>query len=210
MPELDDLADAVRDLIARVRTVDAPPGVLADATAQVRAVVEDLTPFVYAGPYQQASLRIPEGMRPELEGRQPAEFFPYSPIVGPRNPLSPPVRMWIDGDVLRGEVTFGAPYNGPPSMVHGGVIALLFDELLGAANVVHGVGAFTGTLRVRYERPTPLGKPLRMVGWVDRMEGRKVFTLGELLHDGVVTARAEGIFVRTEVLKGLDAGGDGT
>jgi acyl-CoA thioesterase FadM len=76
--------------------------------------------------------------------------------------------------------------------------------------VVHGVGAFTGTLTVRYERPTPLAKPLEMVAWVDRMEGRKVHTQGELRHDGAVTARAEGVFVRTEVLKGLDAGGGGT
>jgi acyl-coenzyme A thioesterase PaaI-like protein len=208
--ELEDLTEAVRDLIDRVRTVDAPPGVLTDALAQVRAVVDDLTPFAYGGPYQQASLRLPEGARPELEGRQPSEFFPYSPIVGPRNPLAPPVRMWTDGDRMCGEVTLRAAYNGPPSMVHGGVIALIFDELLGATNVVHGVGAFTGTLTVRYERPTPLGKPLEMVGWVDRMEGRKVFTLGELLHDGVVTARAEGVFIRTEMLRGLDGGDGGT
>jgi acyl-coenzyme A thioesterase PaaI-like protein len=209
VPELEDLTDAVRELIDRVRTIDAPADVLTDALAQVRAVVDDLTPFAYRGPYQQASLRLPEGAHPELAGRQPSEFFPYSPVVGPRNPLAPPVRMWTDGDRLRGEVTLRAPYNGPPSMVHGGVIALIFDELLGAANVVHGVGAFTGTLTVRYERPTPLAKPLEMVAWVDRMEGRKVYTQGELRHDGAVTARAEGVFVRTEVLKGLDADGGG-
>jgi acyl-coenzyme A thioesterase PaaI-like protein len=205
----DDLTDGVRELIDRVRTLDAPEDVVADALAQVRAVVNDLAPYTYAGPYQQGALRVPEGQRPALEGLEPHEFFPYSPIVGPRNPIAPPVRMWRDGDRLRGEVTLRAAYNGPPSMVHGGVIALIFDELLGATNVIHGVGAFTGTLSVRYERPTPLGKPIEMVGWVDRMEGRKVFTSGELLHDGAVTARAEGVFIRTELLRGLDAGGGG-
>jgi acyl-coenzyme A thioesterase PaaI-like protein len=205
---LEQLADAVRDLIDRVRTVDAPDDVIATATAQVRAVVADLAPFVWRGPYQQATLRMSEGARPALEGRAPEEFFPYSPIVGPRNPIAPPVRMWIDGDRLQGEVTLRAAYNGPPQMVHGGVIALIFDELLGAVNVVHGVGAFTGTLTVRYERPTPLGQPLEMTGWVERMEGRKVFTEGELRFDGQVTARAQGVFIRTELLRGLAADGD--
>ena len=55
-----------------------------------------------------------------------------------------------------------------------------------------------GTLTVRYERPTPIGQPLTFDAWVDRTEGRKVFTLGTISADGVVTARAEGVFVRVE------------
>jgi acyl-coenzyme A thioesterase PaaI-like protein len=201
VPEpIEELNEAVRALIDRVRRLDAPDESVAAATAQVRSVVDALDGFAYDGPFQQATLRTPEDGRPMLAGKTPEQFFPYSPIVGPRNPLSPPVRMWIDGERMRGQVTLGAPYNGPPSMVHGGMIALIFDELLGAVNVVHEAGAFTGTLTVRYERPTPIGKPLEMVAWVDRMEGRKVFTVGELSHDGAVTARAEGIFIRSPLL----------
>jgi hypothetical protein len=211
-PEHDiaQLNDAVRALIERVRTLDAPADAIADATAQVRAVIDDLTPFAYDGPCQQGALRVSEGGGPALVGTEPHEFFPYSPIVGPRNPISPPVRMWRDGDRMLGAVTLRAPYAGPPEMVHGGVIALIFDELLGAVNVVHGMGAFTGTLTVRYERPTPLGRPLEMTGWIERVEGRKVFTEGELRHDGQVTARAQGVFILTSLLRGLGEDGAGT
>jgi acyl-coenzyme A thioesterase PaaI-like protein len=195
-----DLVDAVRELITHVRTLDAPDDVLVDATRAVEKVVAALAPHTSPGPYQQAALRQPDDGLPLLRGESPDEFFPYSPIVGPLNPIAPPVRMWVDGDRLRGEVTLGPAYNGPPSMVHGGVIALVFDELLGALNVVHDLGGFTGTLSVRYERPTPLGRSLEMVAWLDRVEGRKVFTRGELRHDGAVTARAEGIFIRSELL----------
>jgi hypothetical protein len=194
-----ELTDAVRELIACVRTIDAPDDVLVDAARAVEDVVALLAPYTYEGPYQQATLRPPADGRPILRSESPNEFFPYSPIVGPLNPLAPPVRMWMDGQRLRGEVTLGAPYNGPPSMVHGGVIALVFDELLGALAVVHELGGFTGTLSVRYERPTPLDKRLEMTAWLDRVEGRKVFVLGELHHDAMVTARAEGIFIRSSV-----------
>jgi acyl-coenzyme A thioesterase PaaI-like protein len=210
MPELERLNDAVRDLIDRVRTIDAPADVIADATAHVRALVDELSPFTYRGPYQQGALRMPEGGGPAMQGLEPPEFFPYSPIVGPLNPIAPPVRMWSHGDRMRGEASFRAAYTGPPTMVHGGVIALVFDELLGAANVINGVGAFTGTLSVRYERPTPLGEPIEMEAWIERTEGRKVFARGEMRHRGAVTARAEGVFIRTGLLGRPDVGGAGT
>jgi len=82
-------------------------------------------------------------------------------------------------------------------MVHGGIIALAFDELLGTTNVCLGLGGFTGTLSVRYERPTPIETELTMEAHVDRTEGRKVFTVGTISHAGEVTARAEGVFIRT-------------
>jgi acyl-coenzyme A thioesterase PaaI-like protein len=82
-------------------------------------------------------------------------------------------------------------------MVHGGIIALVFDELLGATNVCHGLGGFTGTLSIRYERPTPIETELVLDAWVDRTEGRKVFTVGTISFNGEVTARAEGIFIQT-------------
>ena len=65
-------------------------------------------------------------------------------------------------------------------MVHGGIIALLFDELLGMANVCTGVGGFTGTLSVRYERPTPLHGELELEGTVESVEGRKVTSVGTI------------------------------
>jgi len=205
---LATLNDAIRDLIEAARTIDAPDDVVKRATTAINAVVDDLRPHRYEGPYQQAQLRAPADGQRELQGDEPAEFFPYSPVVGPLNPLAPPVTMHFDGERLHGEVTFGAPYNGPPSMVHGGIIALTFDELLGALNVMKDLGGFTGTLSVRYERPTPLGRPLEMSAWIDRVEGRKVYPVGELRHDGVVTARAEGIFIQSELLphRAHDAG----
>jgi hypothetical protein len=100
-----------------------------------------------------------------------------------------------------GRVRYGYAYEGPPGCVHGGVIAAAFDEVLGFAQSLGGRPGMTGTLTVKYRRPTPLDTDLIFEGWVDRIEGRKIFTQGRCLADGVVTAEAEGLFISVDFEK---------
>jgi acyl-coenzyme A thioesterase PaaI-like protein len=142
-------------------------------------------------------------------GMHPQDHFPTSPMIGFANPISPPVEVWAvlgeDGQrEIRGRVTFDYPFEGPPTCVHGGVIAELFDELLGLSNILAGVGAMTGTLTVRYRRPTPLLAPLELAARHTGQDGRKVFAWGGLYHQGELTAEAEGVFILVEVQRMLD------
>jgi acyl-coenzyme A thioesterase PaaI-like protein len=98
-----------------------------------------------------------------------------------------------DGIHMRG--TFPAAYQGPPGYVHGGWVALAFDELLGMANIAAGHPGMTGRLTVRYLKPTPLHRPVELHGRTERVEGRRIVSTGEMIVDGVVTAEAEGLFV---------------
>jgi acyl-coenzyme A thioesterase PaaI-like protein len=157
-----------------------------------------LSPHVVDSIPAQNALRAAYPERDQFATGDPARFFPYSPVVGPLNPIAPPVTFAFDGERLSGTGTLLAPYTGPPGMVHGGVVALVIDELLGATNACLGLGAYTGTLSIRYERPTPIGVELAFEAWVDRTEGRKVFTVGTISAGGEVTARAEGVFIRVE------------
>lgn len=191
-----ELTDALRGAIEAARRADAPADVLAharDLVAQAAALLGG--EHRYAGPIMQGALREMKRELFQADVSDPVNYFPYSPIVGPHNAIAPPVRMRLDGKIMRGEVTVPAQYVGPPGMVHGGVIALIFDELLGAANVSMGYGGFTGTLSVRYINRTPIEEPLTMSAWIDRIERRKVFTVGELRHGDIITATAEGIFI---------------
>ena len=190
------VADATRRLVAALRLADAPTDDLAQAGALVTRAARLLEPHVVEATTMQGALR-PEvsGMLPPPSD-DPSAFFPYSPVVGPLNPLAPPIRLRFDGERMTGTTVLEASYVGPPNSVHGGVIALVFDELLGSTNVCLGLGAFTGTLSVRYERTTPVGAELVLESWLDRIEGRKVFTKGTISDAGGVTARAEGIFIR--------------
>jgi hypothetical protein len=142
-------------------------------------------------------------------GVHPQDHFPTSPMIGFSNPIAPPVELWAvlgpDGQrELRGRVTFDYPYEGPPTCVHGGVIAELFDELLGLSNILVGLGAMTGTLTVKYRRPTPLLAPIELAARHTGTEGRKVYAWGGIYHEGELTAEAEGIFIHVAPSRMLD------
>jgi hypothetical protein len=130
----------------------------------------------------------------------PQDFFPTSPMIGYASPIAPPVDFWAaelpDGSrELQGRAWFDYQYEGPPTCVHGGIIAELFDELLGSTNILVGRAGFTGTLTIRYRRPTPLRTELALRARQTGIEGRKIFAWGGIYHDGQLTAEADGIFI---------------
>jgi acyl-coenzyme A thioesterase PaaI-like protein len=97
----------------------------------------------------------------------------YSPVYGPGNPLAPPLQVTHSADGrVSASVTLGKAYEGPPGLVHGGVIATLLDHVLARAPRSAGHGGLTGSLTVRYRRPVPLGTPLVLEAYVASREGR--------------------------------------
>jgi hypothetical protein len=173
---------------------------VAEAARQMGAVADRL----------EAAARAEKRTRnqPVAEGH-PQDIFPTSPVIGFANPVAPPVEVWaVEGEnggrEVRGRVTLGYAYEGPPTCVHGGVIAELFDELLGMANILAGQGAMTGTLTIRYRRPTPLLAPLQLAARHTGKEGRKVFAWGGIYAQGELTAEAEGVFIEVPPDRMLD------
>jgi acyl-coenzyme A thioesterase PaaI-like protein len=124
-------------------------------------------------------------------------FHDRSPLVGASNPLAPPIDMAPDHEtgLVEGTVVFGSAYEGAPGCVHGGFVAAAFDEALGMACIFSGNPAMTGEITIRYEKPTPLKTELRFRAWLDRIEGRKVYTKGELHAGDLLVARSHGVFI---------------
>lgn len=219
-PEFDALAGAVasvRQLIANLRKTTAPADLLHEVERQVADLSAKLEPYDHAGPYAQRKLIFEvEGPAPghvERDTDDPVEYFPYSPIIGPLNPIAPPVDFEVVDREGRAVHTFDAQYNGPPGSVHGGVIALVFDELLGSLGAILDLGGFTGTLKVVYRSLTPIGRPIRMRSWIDRHEGVKIFIKGTMHTTDAngeerLCSEAEGIFIRpkTSILADALAG----
>ena len=196
MDEQESLAAAVRTINDHVRRVRHDAAGLAEARRLVDEASALLSGDLSNGPFMQAGLDG-EASEPSSLGRnRGSEIFPYSPIIGRRNPISSGVDFWFEGDTTLGSLHLGATHNGPPDMVHGGMIALVMDELLGVTAVRAGLGGFTGTLSVRYQAPTPIRTDLDLWSEIDRVEGRKVFVVGEIRNGDVATASAEGIFIR--------------
>lgn len=129
-----------------------------------------------------------------------ASFMDRSPLYGSMNPLSMPMEMGHDpatGEfgAVTGRAVFTDLYEGPPGHVHGGFIAAAFDEVLGMAQSLTGRPGMTGRLTVTYRSPTPLHAPIDFRGWVDRVEGRKIFTVGTAHHGETLCAESEGLFL---------------
>lgn len=180
------LADQVRRITAAMVGLPLTDSAIDIATGELRVLADRLE--MEAGP----------GRRPRAQP-DPAghaqDFFPTSPVIGFANPIAPPVVVHIEDGELHGSAFFDYQYEGPPTCVHGGVIALVFDELLGAANIAAGCPGMTGTLTIRYRRPTPLRTRLRLQARATRQEGRKIFTWGGMFLGDELLAEAEGIFI---------------
>lgn len=180
------LAAAVRRLTVATVGADVSDAALLEAAEAVETATGRLV--AGAGP-QRPARRPPDPRRP------PQDFFPTSPVIGLANPVAPPVELEVVDGSIAGTAFFDYPYEGPPLCVHGGVIALTFDEILGAAIIVAGHPGMTGTLTVRYRRPTPLRTPLTVAARYVEREGRKIRATAEIRHGPEVTAEAEGIFI---------------
>ncbi len=87
-------------------------------------------------------------------------------------------------------------HQGAPGIAHGGMVALLFDEVLGYTQAFVPEPAVTASLTTDYRRPVPVGEPLELTGSLDRRDGRKLHVSGEIrLADGRVAATATGLFL---------------
>ena len=187
------MASAARRVLNAARVTAAGDGAVCEATELLEQAAKLLEAEQMEGLHRQG---VMGDLEAGFESRDPMQFFPYSPIIGRLNPAAPPAEFWAEGVEVHGRMNLSAVYAGPPGLVHGGIIAMVFDELLGVVNVVNNKGGYTGTLKVVYQRPTPLLKDIALRAWPSGSEGRKLYASGEMVCDGTVTATAEGIFVR--------------
>ncbi len=180
-PEFGGLVEALQRAQEAVAAARPEPAAAVAATQALRRAAQLLEPFA-VGEREQIS-----GRRLDRADRGQA--------------LSPAfhAQEWDDWHVVGG-LQLGRFHLGGNGAAHGGVIPLVFDDVLGRlANSGRRV-ARTAYLHVNYRAITPIGVPLRLEAHVERVEGRKRFLTGTLRHGATLTADAEGLFV--ELLPG--------
>jgi acyl-coenzyme A thioesterase PaaI-like protein len=175
-PDALELLDAARDLADRVWRSHAPSDVRATVAAQIRELAQRLGPFEDGAP-----------VRTPLGGALP----------GRGHPLLPPVVRGPAERGVMGTVTFTDAHLGAGTAVHGGQVTLLFDEVLGGVAATAG-DSRTVSLTVQFRSLTPVGVPLVIEGWVERVDGRKISVRGHLLDGERVCAEAEALFVAVQ------------
>ena len=186
--------DAVSDLGSALRD-------LTDAAVRTEVPVAELEAAA------EAARRI--ALRLRAESRDPQEIATvddpatgerwYSPVHGPGNPVAPTLTATDTPDGrATGRVTLGKPHEGPPGVVHGGVVAMLLDHMLARAVRAGGRGGLTATLTVTYRRPVRLGVPLLLTAKMADADGRRTTARARLVardDPGATLAEAEGLFV---------------
>jgi hypothetical protein len=122
-------------------------------------------------------------------------YLDHSRDIGAFNPCFPDYEIVVvDDEHAHGRVRFPIAYEGPPGLVHGGFLALLFDCVVQHHNCDVGVAGKTASLALRFRRPTPLLTELTFT--IDRrVEGDRITSSARILGGDVVLAEAEVVAV---------------
>ncbi len=97
---------------------------------------------------------------------------------------------------IQGRFTLGPRYQGGGGMAHGGIIALLLDEVMGKVCKFSNARAVTAELQIEYLKPVPVNEEIVVEGWQDKEKGRNMYHCGEIRNAaGGVLARGRGRFV---------------
>ncbi len=190
----EELADAVRRLMALTVTAAAPPQVLAAAARGVAVVADGLEPHVPVAGVEPVA-RFADHSVPPGEAHTLSAAMPFDVVIGSCNPLALPLTVEFDPPRAIARATFTSIYEGAPGCVHGAVLAGAFDIVLTAANIIADGAGPTVNLSIRYLKPTLIAQPAVFEAWVTELTDRRTYSEGRLIQGGVVTVEARGEFV---------------
>jgi uncharacterized protein (TIGR00369 family) len=107
-----------------------------------------------------------------------------------------------DGEnwLVRTECTPPAHFQGWASVIHGGILSTLLDEVITYVAIAHfGGPAVTAQLSIRFKQPAPVGSKLLVTGRPINRSRRLVQAMAKIqLKDGTVVAEAMGKCLKAE------------
>ena len=93
------------------------------------------------------------------------------------------------------EVTFGVHHQGGPGIAHGGIVGAALDEACGLLATWHRFPTVTARIAIRYRRPAPINRALRIASRVTAERGRRIEISAELRDGDELLAEADGAFL---------------
>lgn len=96
------------------------------------------------------------------------------------------------------KVQFGNSLDGHPGIVHGGILALMLDDVMGFGFWALGVPmAVTANLNINYRQPVMAGSEVKLNVYLTGQEGRKLYWKTQMtsLDDKVIYNEATSIYV---------------
>jgi acyl-coenzyme A thioesterase PaaI-like protein len=99
---------------------------------------------------------------------------------------------------VRCDVTLDGDYEGLGGVIHGGIVATVFDETMAWCLYRHRYRVYvTASMSQRYRAPVPVGEPLTVEAWIeDGFSTRRIRVAAAIRSsDGRTLAQGEGLFV---------------
>ncbi|GAB4344794.1 MAG: PaaI family thioesterase [Desulfobulbaceae bacterium] len=114
----------------------------------------------------------------------------------------------LENGELMAVFTPGENLQSYPGRLHGGIVSAILDETIGRAVMMGRAESYWGVtieITVRFRKPVPLDRELRVIGRITR-DGKRVFEgSGEvLLPDGSVAAEGFGRYMKLPLEKIAD------
>jgi acyl-coenzyme A thioesterase PaaI-like protein len=186
------LAEATRRLCDVVATTAVAPPVLAAAEADVRRAVLALDAIHSDDRYS--------GLMDGVDFSDASRTLPLSPIIGAYSPVRPEVELWLEDGRVLGRAVLERKHVGPPHSAHGGVGALMADQLMALVPWALQLSSITKTLSLRYRKSLPLHEELRLEGWGESV-GDSVAAHGTISAGDVVCIEVEAELVSRSRLR---------
>jgi hypothetical protein len=185
LPQARAVAPLLRRIAGLLQALEADDPAVEQLTDDLRAAEIALASRVSIDPRPRIGIDAPADRRPYID---------HARDIGAFNPCFPEYEITVDGAHASGTVTFPIVFEGPPNVVHGGVLATFFDCVIQHHNCDVGVAGKTTSLLLEYRRPTPLGVPLAFE--IDRTtDARRITSKARLLQadDTVCTATMQAV-----------------
>ena len=98
-------------------------------------------------------------------------------------------------ETYESEVTFGVHHQGGPGIAHGGIVGAALDEACGLLATWHRFPTVTARIAIRFRKPAPINRLLRVAARVESERGRLIEISGELRDGDELLAEADGSFL---------------
>lgn len=184
-------AVGVRDLAHALTAHEADDATLRRISDVVAAAAMDLTDW----PRRERIVpRFGEGavIDTNAKGRHPMDD---RAVAGPANPTAVDFEARREGDEVVADACFGAAFEGAPGRVHGGMVAAVFDDLVGFILGMVGNPGFTGRLTIDYKAPVPTERPVEFRARLRERTERKLLVDADVRLGEKVLATCEATMI---------------
>jgi uncharacterized protein (TIGR00369 family) len=120
---------------------------------------------------------------------------------GQENPQGLQLKLRFDDDTKTayGEYKAHELFEGPPNLIHAGIIAAILDETMMTVNKYIECVALTSELTIRYLQPAFIHENLYIRGWYVKKSKRVIENRAEIENEmGKIVARAKGKYIEVE------------